>query len=88
VYYVSLVFTLYMIWPMTSQFIVGGVQGRYFIPIFPILLLVFAKKDGLNFLMDKFLALRKMNPEILFILWTMFGLIISTKTIITRYYLL
>ena len=40
------IFALYFLWPMGPANIIEGIQGRYFIPIMPLLLLVFSKKAG------------------------------------------
>lgn len=42
-YVIALILALYLIWPPTAPFIAGGVQGRYFIPFMPLLLILASK---------------------------------------------
>lgn len=49
----AIIFTLYFTWPKNSLYVIGGVQGRYFIPIAPILFLTFAKTKDFTFIKGK-----------------------------------
>ena len=88
-YSALLMFMVYMVWPMDSDYIIGGIQGRYFIPIFPALLLVFSKNELPFFMAGKYSAIGANMQNILgplLVLWTVFGLSISAITIMLRYY--
>lgn len=71
----------YLSWTPVGQEVVEGIQGRYFIPVAPLLfLLLYNRKVLLN--------IRSSTLGLIIVLFSLFALIISLAVIINRYYAL
>jgi uncharacterized membrane protein len=71
----------YLSWTPVGQELVEGIQGRYFIPVAPLLFLVLYNRRIL-------LNIRNSTLGLIIVLYSLFALIISLSVIINRYYAL
>jgi uncharacterized membrane protein len=70
---------IYLSWNPVGQEVVEGVQGRYFIPLAPLLLLLFYnRKISLN--------IRSSNLGLVIVTYSLFALTISLAVLLNRYY--
>ncbi|HMK53518.1 MAG TPA: DUF2142 domain-containing protein [Methanobacteriaceae archaeon] len=81
-------FYLYITWNPPGSSIIGGIQGRYFIPIAPlVLLLVYNRKDKLNIMGRKINFKLEKNHYLAVILFTALYLSTALYFLVQRYYL-
>jgi len=79
--------SLYLIWTTVGYPIVEGVQGRYFLPLLPVLALVAAGVHRPNRLGAAIGAVSRPTPEfLLFLLYAVITPFVTIHTIMSRYY--
>jgi uncharacterized membrane protein len=77
---------VYISWTVVGQNMIDGIQGRYFIPILPLLfLLLFKIKNFEGYKNKIFLGIQN-NLNVIIISYTVIFLLISILIFITSYY--
>jgi len=84
VFSVIIMFSLFFTWPQIHQYVIEGVQGRYFIPMIPTLFIVCACFPSGRFKKLFDMAERCVFP--LLLLLTVAGLSIASRTLYQRYF--
>lgn len=81
------IFALYFIWPSSESYIISGVQGRYFIPMIPILLIACTKTPTDFLRLPRLLERYRSIFSVYFLhIITACGLMASIVVICSQYY--
>ncbi|MGZ7119326.1 MAG: DUF2142 domain-containing protein, partial [Methanobacterium sp.] len=78
---------VYVSWTVVGQNIIDGIQGRYFIPILPLIFLLLFKIRDFDVFKNKLFLSLKNNLNTIIIIYTAIYLFISILIFITTYYI-
>ncbi|MGZ7208889.1 MAG: DUF2142 domain-containing protein [Methanobacterium sp.] len=78
---------VYVSWTVVGQNIIDGIQGRYFIPILPLIFLLLFKIREFDVFKNKLFLSFKNNLNTIIIIYTAIYLFISVIIFITTYYI-
>jgi uncharacterized membrane protein len=78
---------VYVSWTVVGQNIIDGIQGRYFIPILPLLFLLLFKIRDFGQIKNKLFVKIKENLNPIIIIYTSIYLLISVLIFISTYYI-